>query len=169
MFDYDPLIRRAHQERRARNGLIRNAVIWLPLFLVAGGALLYFLFDKLSGGGSGTWFLLVVLSILSFLFGYQGIHALLDLLRGDITTEGVVTRRWARTDSLVMRSHYIRLDGKEIFRIDNLYHGEAKAGDRVRVRYYPYSAVVIELETIEVEEPEDGNLPSADRPRLNFS
>jgi hypothetical protein len=169
MFDLDPLIRRTHQERRARNGLLRNAVIWLPLFTVTGGALLYFLFSKLTGGDSGTWFLIVVLSILSFLFGYQGIHALLDLIHGDTTTEGLVTRRWARTDSLVMRSHYIRLDGNEIFRIDNLYHGEAKAGDYVRVRYYPRSAVVIELEKIEVDRDESAALPEGDRPRLNFS
>jgi hypothetical protein len=68
-----------------------------------------------------------------------------------------------------MRSHYIRLDGNEIFRIDNLYHGEAKAGDYVRVRYYPRSAVVIELEKIEVDRDESAALPEGDRPRLNFS
>jgi hypothetical protein len=169
MFDYDPLVQRAHQERRARNSLIRSAVIWLPLFAVSGGALLYFGFDKLTGGDSGTWFLLVVLSILSFLFGYQGIHALLDLIQGDTTTEGFVIRRWARTDSLVMRSHYIRLDSREIFRIDNLYHGEAKAGDYVRVRYYPRSAVVIELERVQVEELPEDKRPLADGPRLKFS
>lgn len=155
MFDSDPLIQRAHQERRARNSIVRSAVIWLPLFAVTGGALVYFFIDKVTGGTQGTWFLLVVLSILTFLFGYQGIHALLDLLHGEATTEGLVVRRWARTDSLVMRSHYIRLDNKEIFRIDNLYHGEAKAGDYVRIRYYPRSAVVIELERLQTADEDD--------------
>ena len=169
MFDYDPAIRRVHQERRARNSLLRNAIIWLPLFTVSFGALLYFGFDKLTGGESGTWFLLVVLSILSFLFGYQGFHALLDLIHGETTREGLVTRRWARTDSLVMRSHYIRLDGSEIFRIDNLYHGEAKAGDYVRIRYYPRSAVVIELERVELDEEELKAALEGERPRLKFS
>jgi hypothetical protein len=68
-----------------------------------------------------------------------------------------------------MRSHYIRLDGSEIFRIDNLYHGEAKAGDYVRIRYYPRSAVVIELERVELDEEELKAALEGERPRLKFS
>lgn len=166
MFDSDPIVQRANQERRARNSIIRNAIIWLPLFLVTGGALLFFVADIVVGGGRGTWFLIVVLSILAFLFGYQGIQSTLDLIYGDTTTEGRVTRRWARTDSLVIRSHYIRLDRKKIFRIDNLYHGETKEGDYVRVRYYPHSAVVIEVEKLDVDE-EDAE-PENQTPSLKF-
>ncbi len=157
MLASDPNLQRIEQERRARNSVIRNAVIWMPLFIVSFGSLLFFSFDVFFNGSEhgGTVFLLIVLSILSFLFGYQGIHATLDLIHGDTTMEGIVTRRWSRTDSLVIKSHYVRINNNEIFRIDNYYHGDAKAGDIVRIRYYPRSAVVIELEKLKVEDDED--------------
>ena len=156
MLSSDPVMERIQQERRARNSIIRNAVIWMPLFLVSFGCLLFFAWDVFFNGGDrgGTVFLLIVLAVLSFLFGYQGIHATLDLIYGDATMEGIVTRRWSRTDSLVIKSHYIRMNTREIFRIDNLYHGDTKAGDILRIRYYPHSAVVIEIEKLEVEDEE---------------
>jgi hypothetical protein len=167
MLSSDPTMQRIEQERRARGSVMRNAIIWMPLFLISFGALLFFGLDVIVNGGDrgGTVFLLVVLSILSFLFGYQGIHATLDLVHGETTMEGLVTRRWSRTDSLVIKSHYIRVNRDRIFRIDNFYHGDAKAGDLVRIRYYPRSAVVIELERLEMpEDDEPAQLePGSDR------
>lgn len=162
MYADDPIFQRAEQERRARNSVLRNALIWMPLFLIVFGALLFFGFDVIVNDGDrgGTWFLLVVLSIFSFLFGYQGIHALLDLIHGEKVMEGLVTRRWSRTDSLVLKSHYIRVNRKEIFRIDNYFHGEAKTGDFVRIRYYPRSAVVIELERLKLAGEDDEDAPA---------
>lgn len=162
MLSSDPTMQRIEQERRARSSLVRNAVIWMPLFLIAFGALLWFAVDVFFNDGErgGTYFLLVVLSVFSFLFGYQGIHATLDLIQGDTTMEGIVTRRWSRTDSLVIKSHYIRVNRSQIFRIDNYYHGDAKAGDVVRVRYYPRSAVVIELERLEILLEDDADTPA---------
>jgi hypothetical protein len=157
MLSSDPTLERIEQERRARNSVVRNTVMWMPLFIISFGCLLFFSFDVFfnSGDHGGTVFLLIVLSILSFLFGYQGIHALLDLIHGDTTMEGIVTRRWSRTDSLVIKSHYIRINNQQIFRIDNYYHGDAKAGDIVRIRYYPRSAIVIELEKLKLDDDEE--------------
>lgn len=161
----DPYLARLEMERRARNGLLKTAIIWTPLFLIAFGGLLWALIGKLFFDGGATWFLIVVLSILSFLFGFQCIQAIRDLIGGERKTEGLVTRRWSRTDSFVMRSHYIRLDTKQIFRIDQVFHDEAKAGRYVQVRYYPHTSVVIEAEWVKDEDEDQEGGEARDRER----
>lgn len=149
--EHDPSYRQAMEEARVRNGLIRSALIWTPLFLLSGGAFAYYFLGQLFGFGGGTWFLTVVLGFVAFLMGYQGINALRDLVGGPRETEGRVTRRWARRDSIVFQSHYIRLD-KKIFRIDSVFHGDIKVGDHVRLRYYPASMVVLSAERLPAED-----------------
>jgi len=148
----DPEIQRQLRERSVRNGILRSAIIWTPLFLITAGALLFFLFDMLTGGERGTWFLLVVLALFTTLFGFQSIHALLDLRGEPRETQDVVVRRWSRTDSFVMRSHYIRLASKQILRGDLDLLDGVREGDRVNVRYYPHSAVITWVERIESAE-----------------
>jgi len=147
-WENDPVYQKAEQERRIRASLIRSALLWTPLFLLIGGAFVFFLGDQLFGSQRGTWFLIVVLGLLTFLLGYQSIHNLLDLAYGDAEMTGHVTRRWSRSDSLVLRSHYIRVGRDKIFRIERAYHDDVKEGDYVRIRYYPRSAVVIECERL---------------------
>ena len=167
-WEHDPLHQKAEQERRARRGLVLSALIWTPLFLLVGGAFVFFLGDILLGGNRGTWFLIVILAILSFLLGYQSIHNLLDLWRGAAEMTGTITRRWARSDSLVFRSHYIRVGRNKIFRIDRLYHDDVNEGDYVRVRYYPHSAVVIKCERIQPPEEAASTENSPERPLVDF-
>jgi hypothetical protein len=158
-WENDPVYQKAEQERRIRGSLIRSALLWTPLFLLVGGAFAFFLGDMLFGSQRGTWFLVVVLAILSFLLGYQSIHNLLDLVHGDTEMTGRITRRWSRSDSLVLRSHYIRVERKQIFRIERAYHDDVKEGDYVRVRYYPRSAVVIECEKL--PDPDAAGAPNS--------
>lgn len=145
----DPAYQQKMQEARIRGGLVRSAAIWTPLFAIVGGAFVYYLLGQLFGFGNGTWFLVVVLGFLSFLMGFQSINALRDLIGGTREVEGEVTRRWARRDSFVFQSHYIRLD-KKIFRIDGFFHRDIKVGDQVRLRYYPASMVVVSAERLNV-------------------
>ncbi len=155
----DPYLARLEKERRARNNVIRTAVIWMPLFLLVFAGLVWAVFDRVTGGGTSTWFLVGVLGIISFLFGFQGIQALRDLIGGERTVTGQVTRRWTRRDSFVLKSHYIRLDNKQIFLIDDAFHGDVREGDLVEVRHYPHTSVVIDCERLEQpgdkEEDED--------------
>lgn len=138
----------------ARFRLMRSAVIWTPLFVLAGSALVFFTVDRAfyDGDRGGTWFLVVVLTIFTVLFGFQSIQALLDLLGEPQTMTGRVVRRWSRTDSLVVRSHYIRMDTKQIFQVDRVLHGEVAEGDVLTLEYYPHSAILIALEKIPPEE-----------------
>ncbi|KAA0240905.1 MAG: hypothetical protein DYG91_12605 [Chloroflexi bacterium CFX7] len=135
---------------RARGRLWRSALFWGPLFLVTGSLLVFFFFDRLLTGGDsgGTWFLVVLLAILSFLFGFQAGQATLDLSGGIEEATGEVTRRWSRSDSLVVRSHYIRLDNKRILRVGANIHSNIREGDRLKVTFFPHSAVAVWAERL---------------------
>ncbi|MGE5594550.1 MAG: hypothetical protein ACM3S1_00795 [Hyphomicrobiales bacterium] len=148
----DPEIQKRLRENAVRNGILRTAIIWTPLFLVALCALLFFAFDMITGGGRATWFLLVVLGLFTLLFGFQSIQALLDLRSEPRSLEDIIVRRWSRSDSLVMRSHYIRLGNGQILRGDLDLLGDVREDDVVRVRYYPHSAVLVSCERVRTEE-----------------
>ena len=107
----DPEVRRKIQQGRVRGRIVRSLVIWGPLFLASLGALVFFTFDRavLGGDHGGTWFLVVVLAIFTLLFGFQAIQSFLDVRSEPRVATDFVTRRWSRNDSLVMRSHYVRL------------------------------------------------------------
>jgi hypothetical protein len=55
-----------------------------------------------------------------------------------------------------MRSHYIRMHDRKIFRIDRTLHGDPRAGDRVLVHFYSRSLTVVRLELIAPPETDEG-------------
>ena len=136
-WDDDPEVQRALRERSARVSILRSAILWMPLFLVMFGALVYFFIDVVTGGEQGTVFLLVVLSVLSLLFGFQALQAVLDLAGKPHRETQLVTRRWSRNDSFVMRTHYIRLESGQILRGDKAMLNEIDAGHRVEGAVLP--------------------------------
>ena len=144
-WDDDPEVQRALRERSARVSILRSAILWMPLFLVTFGALVYFFIDVVTGGEQGTVFLLVVLSVLSLLFGFQALQAVLDLAGAPHRETQLVTRRWSRNDSFVMRTHYIRLESGQILRGDKAMLNEIDAGHRVEVLYFRHSGVLIDV------------------------
>lgn len=137
------------QRARARGSLIRTALVWSPFFVAALGTWLYFTAGELFGFGQG-WFLVVVLSIVTFLLGFQSVGALRDLLRGTTEVTGQVTRRWARRDSLVIKSHYVRINRGKIIRLDGVFHTDVAQGDHVRIVFYPSSMMAVTVEKIEL-------------------
>jgi hypothetical protein len=66
-----------------------------------------------------------------------------------------VTRRWARSDSFVIKTHYIRLEQK-ILRGDQLILDGIREGDWVEATYYPHSAVLVSVEKRDAP-PEQGD------------
>ena len=143
----DPELARARHAATARGRLVRTMVIWGPLFILSLGALLFWTFDRLFLGGDngGTWFLVIVLLVLTTLFGFQAIQALLDYVGEPKTEEGLITRRWSRSDSIVMRTHYIRI-GKHILHGDAFLLDGIREGDFVEATFYPHSAVLVWVE-----------------------
>jgi hypothetical protein len=140
----DPILAKERYHSGVRNRLLRSVIIWGPLFIAAAGGLIFFTIDRafMSGDHGGTWFLVVILAILTTLFGFQTIQALLDLLGKPEQLTGIVTRRWARSDSFVIKTHYIRVD-KMILRGDQFVLDGIKEGDTVEATFYPKSAVLI--------------------------
>jgi hypothetical protein len=143
----DPEIQQRRREHSVRMGVLRSALLWSPFFIASFGALLFFFFDLVTGGDRGTWFLLVVLAIFSVLFGSQCLQAWFDLFGEPTTMTAEVTRRWTRNDSIVMRTHYVRI-GKTILRGDAVMLAEIKLGDTVNARFYKHSGVLVSIEKL---------------------
>ncbi len=147
------------QRARARGSLMRTAVIWTPFFVASFGTWSYFVVGQLFGFGEG-WFLVGVLSLVTFLLGFQSLGAVRDLIRGTREVTGEVTRRWARRDSLVIKTHYVRIDHGKIIRLDGLFHSEVGRGDRVRIVYYPSSMIAVTVERIADEDANKAAAPA---------
>ncbi|MGI8925446.1 MAG: hypothetical protein ACR2HN_02220 [Tepidiformaceae bacterium] len=159
----DPLLEEAELHRQARARLIRSAVIWTPPAAAAVGALVFFIVDRITGPNYGaTWFLVGVLTFLGSLFAFQASQAWRDLAGEPEEMTGLVTRRWSRTDSLVVRSHYIRVANK-IFTIQRDLHGDVMAGDNVSLKFYPHSAIVISVKRVDPSLATLGTLPARER------
>lgn len=157
----DPEIARLSHQNSIRGKLLRSVILWGPFFLASLGGLLFFTFDRafLGGDHGGTWFLVVVLAILTLLFGFQAIQSLLDYIGKPSVASGFVGRRWSRSDSLVIKAHYIRL-GKLILRGDAIVLDGIREGDYVEATFYPHSAVLV---WVEKQEPPEGALEAATR------
>ena len=149
----DPEVLRLAQHSGVRSRLLRTVIIWSPFFLACLGGLLFFTFDRVSGGDhGGTWFLVIVLAVMTALFGFQSIQSFLDYVGEPRVETGIVGRRWSRSDSFVIKAHYIRL-GKLILRGDELSLDGIREGDYVEATFYPHSAVLIWVD--KRERPED--------------
>ncbi len=147
----DPVLASVEREARARSTVLRQAVIWTPLFLAGAGAFLFFLIDEARGGDRGSWFTVGLLGVLTLLFGYMSVQALRDLAGQPVEHEGLITRRWARTDAFLFRSHYVRVEPGIILRIDPRHH-DVTEGEYVWVRYYRGTSVAISFERREPPE-----------------
>ena len=145
----DPAIQAEMHRQGVRGRVLRSAIIWTPICALFALLLLFYFADTLFNGGDrgGTWVLVVVLAIVTSLFGFQAMQAVLDLASEPRTKTGEVSRRWSRTDSFVMRSHYIRLE-KHILRGDAYQLAGISEGDYVEVTFYPHSATLVWAEKV---------------------
>ncbi len=145
---------RARRLAVARAGLRRTAMIWTPLFLATAGGALWYVFSEVAGGGGGGWVLPVILLAMASLCGFQALQALRDLRGQPRLIGGTITRHWSRGDLFVARSHYLRLDNRQIVRVDKVQHQLVKRGDYVEVEYFSGSMLAV---TVEKRERPDGD------------
>lgn len=132
-----------------RGRLIRDAIIYTPIFLLCAAVLLLMLVGVIDRAIIG----MVLLVIVTFLFGYQSIQTLRDLRERPKSFEGAVTRRWTKRDGFVVKSHYVAVN-KAIFRIPVDSYLDVKAGDSVRIEAYPHTGLVLRCERTGRPEPE---------------
>jgi hypothetical protein len=150
----DPELEQAMRRNRVRGQILRSAIIWTPFFIAASGAFLFFFFDRafLGGDHGGTWVLVIILLVLTILFGAQSVQSLMDLFAQPETERGIVTRRWSKSDSFVVKSHYMRM-GSKIFRGDAYLLADIRADDEVEATYYPHSALLVWVEKVKAPLP----------------
>ena len=158
----DPVLARERYHAGVRGRLLRSTLTWGPPFVLCLGALLFFGFDRAVQGGDhgGTWFLVIVLAILTTLFGFQAIGSFRDYVGEPVVARGRVTRRWARSDSFVLKTHYIRLE-KQILRGDQLILDGIKEDDYIEATYYPKSAILVWVEKTDAPKGDAGGKASA--------
>lgn len=152
---------RARGLESARASLRRSAMIWTPLFVVTAGGALWYVFSEIVGGEDGGWVLPVILLAMAALCGFQALQALRDLRGQPSRIAGTITRHWSRSDLFVARSHYLRLDSRQIMRVDKVQHQLVQRGDYVEVEYFPASMIAVTVE--KRERPDGGDGP--DEPR----
>jgi len=142
-----------------RGRLIRDAVIYTPIFALCLAVLLF----MIAGVIDRAPVALVLLVIVTFLFGYQSIQSLRDLVAEPETVEGPVLRRWTKRDAFVAKSYYVAVN-KAIFRIPVDAYMDTIVGDTVRIVAYPHTGTVVEVERLKREEkpaPEEAPEPEA--------
>jgi hypothetical protein len=161
------------RERGIRRRILRTALLTTPVFIALAGAWVFFLWDRITGPSYGsTWFLVVLISLFTTLFGVQSVSALRDLFGKAREETGIVGRKWSKRDSLVFKSYYIRIERK-ILRGDRDVLDGIRAGDFIELRYYPHSALLVSVRKLEKpeapEEEQEGppkpELPAPRRPR----
>ncbi len=131
-----------------RGRLIRDAIIYTPIFLLCAFVLVLMLIGVLDRAIVG----MVLLAVVTFLFGYQSIQTLRDLRERPRQFEGAVARRWTKRDGFVVKSHYVAVN-KAIFRIPVDAYMDVKTGDSVRIEAYPHTGLVLRCERTARPEP----------------
>jgi hypothetical protein len=133
-----------------RGRIVRDAIIYTPLFLISLLALALMV--------AGVWdrapVAMVLLVVVGFLFGYQSIQSLRDLSSQPHETTGAVARRWTKRDAFVAKSHYITVE-KAIFRIPVESYLDVRQGDTVTVVAYPHTGTVVSVTRAPREEAEE--------------
>jgi hypothetical protein len=105
----------------------------------------YFVYAGATGSDGGNWVAAVIFGTIAALLGVQAIAPIRDLVGGPAETTGTITRRWSRTDSLLFKSYYARVDTR-ILRFVGDVRLDLVEGTTVAVRYYPHSSIVIRME-----------------------
>jgi hypothetical protein len=134
----------------ARRAVIRDAIIYTPLMLGGLGLLAWMLAVRLFGDREPSWVLFGVVTAVTLLVGFMSTASLRDLKTGAQEVTGPITKKWRRTDSLFVRSHYFAVGGKilHVNTVDWHLHDE---GDNVTVRFYPRTGAVVSVERIKPE------------------
>jgi len=131
----------------ARRHIIRDAVIYTPILILAVAVWGAALAGVVAAGGGGGIFLLLLLTIVVFLAGFQSIQSLRDLWSSPVTSEGPVIRKWRRAELLVFPNYYLYVN-RSVFRVPALMYQAIEQGDVVAITHYPHTATVIEVKRI---------------------
>ena len=143
-----------------RRRLIRDAIIYTPPFIF----FLIVIALMLAGVIGFAIFGLIILIGLAFLFGYQSIQSLRDLLDRPRDVVGPIRRRWTKRDGFVVKNYYISVE-KGIYHIAVDDYMSLKVGDTVRVHAYPHTGTIVSVTKEGESEPRPETRPEPARPK----
>lgn len=122
--------------------------MFTPAFLAAL-ALETYLARSFAVGPSGSAVPgLVIVGFVTLLLGIESVQSLRDLASEPRELEDVVTRTWTRTDALFFRNTYAMV-ARRVFRLEPEQALEVQEGDVVRVRFYPHTNTLVDIERLE--------------------
>ena len=142
----------------ARGSVLRSALLLAPFLAIALVALVFLARATADEGVSaGRVVGLVLVGLVTLLIGYQVIQSVRDLFSQAIETVGVVERRWSRNDFFLFRNTYIFL-GRDVYRLAPEQSLDIDLGDTVRVRHFPHTSTVEDIELVaRAEQAEEGS------------
>jgi len=132
-----------------RGRLIRDAILYTPPFLLFATMLALMIagiWDRAIVG-------MIIIALLTFLFGYQSIQTIRDLFSQPRDIVGPIRRLWTKRDGFIVKNYYMSVE-KAIFHIPADEYVQLRAGDLVRVRAYPHTGTVVAIEKSRGEMPE---------------
>jgi hypothetical protein len=145
---------------RSKHGLVvLQALIFTPLALITGAGILYALYNIVTGD-FGYIVMLVVMTILTVIFGFQAVHYLKDLNAEPVQSEGEIAKKWTKANLFFffMPGYYLAVKG-QIFTVSRAHFRGLLEEDMVRIRHYPNSLTVEYVERF--DEVEKKFVPAA--------
>jgi hypothetical protein len=131
-----------------RRRIIRDAVVYTPFTLLVLAGWVITLISVVSAGGGSGIFLLVLVTVLLLLVGYQSTQALRDVWSAPVTTEGPLRRKWRRHEFLLFPAFYLYVE-KSVFKVPQLVYDALEQGDVLAITHYPHTSSVIEVKRLE--------------------
>ena len=144
-----------HDGHRGR--VVRKALMHGPLGLFTISVTLWLAISVL-GGNLGSLFGFLILALISFAIGLEGLAALRDLVAVPVKSRGEIRRAWSKGRFLFIGTiHYILVE-KRVFELEAHIASSVEVGNIVELQHWPHTNVVASLHLVE-EEPEEGFRP----------
>ena len=130
---------------RARRTVVRSALVWVPLFVLFVALAVYLLVRTLTVS-DGAWVGFVIAGLMALLTSSQVFPALRDLRAEPIETEGMITHKGSKADTLIFRRHYATV-GKRVFPVrKDVWELMPGVSERIYLRHLPHTNTLIAWE-----------------------
>jgi hypothetical protein len=138
----------------ARAAVLRSFLLFAPFLAVAIVALVYLVLEVSSDGlRAGLAVAIAIVGVITALLTYQVVQSFRDLFSQLVQTEGVIERKWSRSDILIFKNDYVFVNGT-VFRIEPEHAIRVNLGDTVRLVHYPHTGTVDSVEVLPREAAE---------------
>jgi hypothetical protein len=141
-----------HDGHRSR--VIRKALIHGPLSLFTISVTLWLAISVL-GGNLGALFGFLMMALISFAIGLEGLSAVRDLVAVPVKSRGEIWRAWSKGRFLFIGTiHYILVENR-VFEVEAHTFSSVEVGNVVELEHWPHTNVVASLHLVEKEPEED--------------